>query len=119
MKKKMNAYEFALLLKAKIASSPIAEIEVIDGINDGQFWSADISRVDHAAQKVVLASCLDYGGDSDWIDTLDKIKKWFLENGVRPRYKMVFENHNSKIFDSIDVIRKNVVRLIDISKIRK
>ena len=109
----MNAYEFALLLKTKIASSPIAEIKVIDGINDGQFWSADISRVDHAAQKVVLASRLDYDDDSNWINTLDKIKNWFLENGVKQRYKMVFENHNSDVFDSIDVIRKNVVRLIN------
>jgi hypothetical protein len=41
-------------------------------------------------RKVVLASHLDYDGDSNWINTAISLKDWFIENNVEKSYKIVF-----------------------------
>jgi len=85
----MTAYDFAKLLTSGAASSPDAEIEVVDTTYE-QFWDADVSHVDHIMRKVVLASHLDYGSYSNWINTARKLKDWFIENNVEQSYKIVF-----------------------------
>ena len=107
----MKAYEFAKLLVSNI-SSPNAEIEVVDAKYNEQFWDADVSHVDHTMRKVVLASHLDYDSGSNWINTVRSLKDWFIENNVEQSYKVVFQNHDSEIFNDIKVVKTNVLQLI-------
>ena len=110
----MTAYDFAKLLTSGAVSSLNAEIEVVDNkyrrYNE-QFWDADVSHVDHTMRKVVLASHLDYDGDSNWINTAISLKDWFIENNVEKSYKIVFQNHDSETFNDIKVAKTNVMQL--------